>query len=192
MQIFVRAKKNHSKEMECYLNQKKVLQDLDTKIGEVQNNLNRIRSGVSPYDSAFSRYLGEESSKKELEQLKSDKKRIQYEISVMNNIVTQLKLSNSETYKYEIVNNIIRECNILCENGIVLDSLLLPKNEVNFVKDMLSKTTLKTEYECIIPKFEVFNNTITIVDFRVLECYSSKDLWRVADLIFSCNDEQEV
>ena len=112
--------------------------------------------------------------------------------TVMNNIVTQLKLSNSETYKYEIVNNIIRECNILCENGIVLDSLLLPKNEVDFVKDMLSKTTLKTEYECIIPKFEVFNNTITIVDFRVLECYSSKDLWRVADLIFSCNDEQEV
>lgn len=192
MQILIKATKKHSKEMENYLNQEKALSDIDSKIDEVQNNLKRIRSGVSPYDSTFSRYLAEDSAKKEVEQLTSDKKRMQYEISVMNNIVTQLKLSNSETYKYEIVNNIIRECNILCENGVVLDSLLLPKKEVDFVKDMLHKHTQKTEYECIIPKFEVMNNTITITDFKVIGCYSSKDLWKVADLIFSCNDEQEV
>lgn len=192
MNIIVKAKKNHSKEMENYLNQVKTLNDIDNKIDEVENNLKRIRSGVAHYDSTFSRYLAEDSAKKELEQLRSDKKRMQYEISVMNNIVTQLKLSNSETYKYEIVNNIIRECNILCENGVVLDSLLLTKKEVDFVKDMLIKHTPKSEYECIIPKFEVMNNTITITDFKVIECYSSKDLWKIADLIFSCNDEQEV
>lgn len=189
MQIFVKAQKNHSEGMKCYLNQRKALNDIDTKIDEVQNNLKRIRSGVAPYDSTYSRYLAEDSAKKELEQLKSDKRRIGYELSVMNNIVKQLKESNSVSYKYEIVNNIIRECNILCENGVVLDSLLLPKKEVDFVKDMLKKNTSQTEYECIIPVFEVFNNNITITDFKILECYSTKDLWKVADLIFSCSDE---
>lgn len=182
MNVIINADENCSREMGYFLNQDKAFKDIDQQITKCKQELEKIQSGIKVYDFSDTQYVNAMKKDLDLKILKSERQRIEYSIVVTNCIVTLLKHSKQKL-SFEEINNIIKRSNKQCENCIVLDSLSLPHKEITRLKDYLKSTFERENFDCIVPVFKRDNGKIIITDFKALECYSTKELWEIADLI---------
>lgn len=184
MNTIINADENCSNIMKNFLNQEKVLKDINTKIENLEEEIYNLQSLPEEDENGYytDSYIEAMQKNVELFSLRKERDKTENEVLVANNIVTLLENSVSSNPNLYEINRAIKMANRNCKSSVVLDSFLYDECEIKRLKRRLNRYTKDIE-ECIIPIFEIERESITITDFKAVECYLPGDLWLIADLI---------
>lgn len=184
MNVLINADENCSNIMENFLNQKKVLKDINTKIKNEEEKMYKLYSLPTKDESGSytDSYIQALEANIKLFSSKRERDKTENEILVANNIVTLLRNSVSSHPNLCQINRAIKMANRNCKSSVVLDSLMLDNIELKRLKTRIKRNT-KNIQECIVPVYKREKSSLIITDFKAVECYSTDELWEIADLI---------